>query len=87
MISEVGKEPQVYKELLPIWDEAIENYNNQNWDKAIELFQNCDDIEEEYIGRPTTPSKVYIERCENYKVTPPVPEGEEWDGAFKLTKK
>jgi len=87
LISEVGKEPQVYKELLPIWDEAIENYNNQNWDKAIELFQNCDDIEEDYIGRPTTPSKVYIERCENYKITPPVPEGEEWDGAFKLTKK
>ena len=76
-----------YKDLLPIWEEALENYIGMNWDKAIDLFQKCDNLEEEYIGRPTTPSKVYIERCESYKITPPAKEGEKWDGVFKLTKK
>jgi len=87
LISQIGKEPQVYKELLPLWEEALESYNGMNWDKAIELFQKCDDLEEDYIGRPTTPSKVYIERCETYKITPPVIKGEKWDGVYKLTKK
>ena len=59
----------------------------QDWDKAIEVFEKCDKLEEDYIGRPTTPCKFYIERCEDYKITPPVKEGEEWNGAFKMTKK
>ena len=87
LISEIGKEPEIYKQILPLWDEAIENYVSQNWNKAIELFNKCDDLEEEYIGRPTTPCKVYIERCENYKLAPPVEEGQEWNGVYKLTKK
>ena len=87
LISEIGKEPEIYKEILPLWDEAIKNYVNQNWNKAIELFNKCDELEEEYIGRPTTPCKVYIERCENYKLAPPVENGQEWDGVYKLTKK
>ncbi|MAJ43451.1 MAG: hypothetical protein CMF96_01735 [Candidatus Marinimicrobia bacterium] len=87
LISEVGKESKIYQELLPIWDEALENYNSMNWDNAIELFQKCDSLEEDYIGRPTTPSKVYIERCKSYKIAPPVKNGEKWDGVFKLTKK
>ena len=87
MISEKGKEPEIYKQILPIWDEAINHYCAQEWDKAIEVFEKCDKLEEDYIGRPTTPCKFYIERCEDYKINPPVKEGEEWNGAFKMTKK
>ncbi|MDP6853412.1 MAG: adenylate/guanylate cyclase domain-containing protein [Candidatus Marinimicrobia bacterium] len=84
LIAEKGKEPEVYKELLPVWEKAIELYTNQDWDAAIKEFKNCDKLEEEYIGRPTTPCKVYISRCEEYKENSP---GKDWDGAYKLTSK
>ena len=38
-------------------------------------------------GSKTTPSHVYIQRCEQYKITPPVAEGEVWDGVFTATEK
>jgi adenylate cyclase len=84
LISEKGKEPEVYKELIPVWDKAIELYTNQKWEDAIKAFQECDKLEEEYIGRPTTPCKVYISRCEAFKENSP---GKDWNGAFKLTSK
>ncbi len=84
LISEKGKEPEVYKELIPAWDKAIEHYTNQDWDDAIKIFKKCDKLEEEYIGRPTTPCKVYINRCEEFKENSP---GKDWNGAFKLTSK
>ena len=84
LISEIGKEPDVYKELLPVWDKAIEYYTNQDWGDAIKEFKKCDKLEEEYIGRPTTPCKVYISRCEVFKESSP---GKDWNGAFKLTSK
>ena len=84
LISEKGKEPEVYKELIPVWDKAIEYYTNQDWDDAIKVFKKCDKLEEEYIGRPTTPCKVYISRCEAFKENSP---GKNWNGAFKLTSK
>ena len=84
LISEKGKEPEIYKELIPVWDKAIEHYTNQDWDDAIKIFKKCDKLEEEYIGRPTTPCKVYINRCEEFKENSP---GKDWNGAFKLTSK
>ena len=38
-------------------------------------------------GSKTTPSHVYIKRCEAYKVNPPVAQGETWDGVFTATEK
>jgi adenylate cyclase len=84
LISAKGKEPEVYKKLLPLWDNAIELYTNQDWDKAIKAFEECNKIEEDYIGRPTTPCNVYIGRCEEFKENSP---GKDWNGAFKLTSK
>ena len=84
LISEKGKEPDIYKELIPIWDKAIELYSNQQWDKAIKTFDKCHKLEEEYIGRPTTPCKLYIARCEEFKAHSP---GKDWNGAYKLTEK
>jgi adenylate cyclase len=84
LISEKGKEPEVYKKILPIWDKAIELYSKQKWDEAIAEFKKCDELEEDYIGRPTTPCKVYIKRCDDFKVNSP---GKDWDGTFKLTSK
>ena len=84
LISEKGKEPEVYKEILPLWDKAIELYTNQDWDEAIKTFKKCDKLEEEYIGRPTTPCKFYIKRCEEFKENSP---GKGWSGAYQLTSK
>ena len=84
LISEKGKEPELYKKLIPVWDKAIKLYTNQKWDDAIKVFEECDKLEEEYIGRPTTPCKVYISRCEAFKKNSP---GKDWNGAFQLTSK
>jgi len=35
LISEVGKEPNLYKKLLPAFHEALALYRNQDWKKAI----------------------------------------------------
>ena len=84
LISEKGKEPEIYKEILPLWDKAIELYTNQEWDEAIKTFKKCDKLEEDYIGRPTTPCKFYISRCEEFKENSP---GKGWSGAYQLTSK
>ena len=84
LISEKGKEPEIYKQILPLWDKAIELYTNQEWDKAIKTFEDCHKLEEDYIGRPTTPCKFYILRCEEFKENSP---GKDWNGAYQLTSK
>ena len=84
LISEKGKEPEVYIKLLPLWGKAIELYTKQKWDEAIKAFNKCDDLEEKYIGRSTTPCKVYISRCEELMVNSP---GKDWDGSWTLTEK
>jgi adenylate cyclase len=84
LISEKGKEPEIYKELLPLWETAMELYLGQDWDDAAKAFKKCDKLEEDYIGRPTTPSKIYIVRCEEFKNNSP---GKDWDGSYKLTSK
>ena len=79
------------KELVGIWEKARACYLNMQWDDAIELFQQCLEIEPHHPdrdpGSKTTPSHVYIKRCEAYKITPPVAEGEVWDGVFTATEK
>ena len=84
LISEKGKEPKVYNELLPLWNKAIKLYTKQEWDEAIIVFKKCDKLEEEYIGRPTTPCKVYISRCEKLKAHPPI---DDWNGSWVLSEK
>ena len=79
------------KELVGIWEKARACYLNMQWDDAIELFQQCLEIEPHHPdrdpGSKTTPSHVYIKRCEAYKINPPVQEGEVWDGVFTATEK
>lgn len=77
--------------LVDIWEKARACYLSMRWDDAIELFEQCLDLEphhpERDPGSKTTPSHVYIARCKAYKITPPVAEGEEWDGVFTATEK
>ena len=84
LISEVGKEPEQYKKILPAYHEALELYKNQDWVKAIEAFKASDELEEMFGGRKTNPSRIYIPRCEHYLENSP---GDDWDGVWTLTKK
>lgn len=74
------------KQLLPMYEKAVELYQSMQWDKAIAKFKETLIVERFPDGK-TTPSEVFIKRCEEFKITPPVAEGEEWDGVYRLTSK
>jgi adenylate cyclase len=84
LVGEKGKMPPGYEKLLPVYDEALKLYRNQEWSKAIEAFKASDELEDMFPGRKTNPSRIYIPRCEHYKDNPP---GDDWDGSWALTKK
>ena len=79
------------RKLVEIWEKGREAYLRMEWDKAKSLFMQCLDYEphlpEHDPGSKSCPSLVYIKRCENYKLNPPVPAGETWDGVFIATSK
>ena len=74
------------KELITLFDLGMNHYLNMAWDQAILAFEKAAEIERIPDGK-TTPSKVYIDRCQGCKENPPVAPGETWDGVFRLTKK
>ena len=84
LISEVGKEPEKYKKILPAYHEALDLYKNQEWKKAIEAFKASDSLEDMFSGRKTNPSRIYIPRCEHFMANRP---GDDWDGVWTLTSK
>ena len=84
LISEKEKIPKGYDKLLPAYNEALELYRNQDWEKAIAAFKASDELEDMFPGRKTNPSQIYIPRCEHYRDNPP---GDNWDGSWALTKK
>jgi adenylate cyclase len=84
LISEKGKEPDIYKKILPAYHEALDLYKNQEWSKAIEAFKVSDKLEDMFGGRKTNPSRIYIPRCEHYLKNSP---GDDWDGVWTLTSK
>ncbi len=74
------------KELFGIFNKGMQHYLNMEWDPAIALFGESLKIERIPDGI-TTPSEVFIKRCEEFKENPPVPPGEKWDGVYRMTKK
>lgn len=74
------------KELFKVFDEGMQHYLKMEWDEAIAKFKESLKIERIPDGK-TTPSEVYIQRCETFKENPPVAPGEKWDGVFRLIKK
>ena len=58
---------------------GIELYWNRQWDEAIEMFNQAI-----AVTGDDPPSKVFIGRCEIYKVNPP---GDNWQGEFVMTTK
>jgi adenylate cyclase len=74
------------KELFNLFDQGIQYYLKMRWEAAIECFRESLKFER-FPDGITTPSEVYIKRCEAFLENPPVLPGEEWDGVYRLTEK
>jgi adenylate cyclase len=79
-----GQLPPEHVQMQAIYQQGIELYRQQQWDEAMAKFTASEKLEEVFPRRPTTPSRVYIERCEFLKAHPP---GPHWDGSWALTSK
>jgi adenylate cyclase len=71
-------------QMRAIYHQGLELYQQQQWDEAMAKFAESEKLEEVFPRRPTTPSRVYIERCEFFKEHSP---GPHWDGSWELTSK
>jgi len=79
-----GQLPPEQLQMRAVYQQGIELYHRQQWDEAMAKFTESEKLEEVFPRRPTTPSRVYIERCEFLKENPP---GPHWDGSWALTSK
>jgi adenylate cyclase len=79
LIAEEIVPNQSIAETLKWFKEGYENYHLKAWQKGLDAFAKALDI------NPTDEvSKLYIQRCQNYIVTPPP---ESWDGVFVMKTK
>src|SRR5262249_693433 len=79
-----GQLPPEQIQMRAIYQQGIELYQRQQWDEAIAKFTESEKLEDLFPRRPTTPSRVFIERCDFLKENPP---GPRWDGSWELTSK
>ena len=70
--------------LIKVFEEGLDHYYQQQWDKALIHFEKAEGMEDHFTSRNTTPSAVYIERCTMFKDNPP---GKDWDGVWTMTSK
>jgi len=67
------------KKVIEAYSQGIKYYKNMEWDKGIQSFEDALSLNHE-----DGPSKVYLERCKQYKINPPP---DDWDGVFVMTTK
>ncbi|MFB0517209.1 MAG: CHASE2 domain-containing protein [Candidatus Neomarinimicrobiota bacterium] len=79
-----GELPAALLEMRDLYQEGMALYRQRQWDRARQVFERSERLEEVFPKRPTTPSRVYIERCDHFKAHPP---GADWDGSWTLTAK
>ncbi len=71
--------PGAKQQVMDIFAKGIESYLEQNWDIALNYFNQA-----LTINRNDEPSKTYIKRCEQFIANPPA---EGWDGVFTMLTK
>ncbi|MGE4298551.1 MAG: CHASE2 domain-containing protein [Desulfovibrionaceae bacterium] len=74
------------QKLFAIFNKGMAHYLATEWDEAMACFREAMPLERVPDGK-TTPSEVFLKRCEMFKEHPPVEPGKTWDGVFRLTKK
>ena len=65
-------------EIKDLFEKGLEAYRKQNWDKAEEMFQLCN---EKYQDMP---SVIFLDRIAHFKTNPPP---KKWDGVFVMKVK
>jgi len=71
-------------ELIENFEKGLDHYFNQEWKNALKYFQLSKQLENNFIGRNTNPSEVFIKRCDHFLVDPP---NDDWDGIWRMTSK
>jgi len=84
IMASKGALPPEQVQMCAIYHQGLELYRQQQWDEASAKFAVSEKLEEVFPRRSTTPSRVYIERCEFFKDNPP---GPAWEGSWTLMSK
>jgi len=71
--------PEEQRKMVAVFHEALNNFENRRWQTAVEGFKEALSLIPE-----DPPSKLFLERCEQYIKTPPE---DAWDGVYNLTSK
>lgn len=71
---------QELHDCIGLYEEGMELYFDQQWDKAIKKFEQSAELER-YAKNP---SGIFIERCQMMKADPPEPD---WNGVFIMKSK
>ena len=59
-------------------------YDFQIYSEVLQKFKKSSELEEDFLYRPTTPSKIYIKRCEEFLKNPPP---KNWSGVWEMKTK
>lgn len=80
-----------FKLLCSFWKKAQDLYFAGEWKKAAAAFEESKLLEphlqSQDPGARPTPSEVFVERCREYALNPPVPPGTPWDGIYVASSK
>jgi len=83
----VDADEPLLKELAEVFAQGLAAYKAQRWEEASACFTRSAELELRRfpgLGHKPNPSKIYLERCEEFRQTPPIPG---WDGVYNLTHK
>ena len=75
---------QIIIKLIDTFEKGLDAYFNKNWNDAITYFEKSKLLEEDFDGRNTNPSLVFIDRCKHFIDAPP---NESWNGVWKMKTK
>ena len=68
------------EKVLEYYNQGLDLYKNRKWDDAIAKFKSALSVN----GSEDSPSEAYVERCEEYKESPPP---DNWQGEYIMTSK
>jgi class 3 adenylate cyclase len=76
------------KDCLDLFQQGIDSYLKQDWNKSLDLFERAKELEPNKPGVTPgvkdNPSMILIDRVKSMKDNPP---GEDWDGVYVMTSK
>ena len=82
VVAKTGDATPAQKEGIQSFAQGLSAYRQQKWDEAALYFNAC---KQQLVD--DSPSDVYLQRCQEYKASPPALSGESWDGVFVATSK